>query len=196
MTFSLEQILFMPLLPHYVKRLFNLLSKGPFELRKWSSNCPQLLERIKTEHTGIAWTAQSQDEDSMKLLGIEWNPQSDEFHFRIKDESPLILTKRSILSMLAKSYNPLGWIAPVIILGKIGLQRLWISQVGWDDKLQEDEAEVWKCYFSSLTSLSNFRIPRWIGLGLEIQSAEFHGFCDASEAAYGAVVCSKVVNSA
>ncbi|XP_063620692.1 uncharacterized protein LOC134793097 [Cydia splendana] len=61
--------------------LINLLRAGGFNLRKWSSNNPRLLEGVDTTKQ------QSFDfkhQESQKTLGLRWNPQDDEFTFQLK----------------------------------------------------------------------------------------------------------------
>lgn len=50
-----------------------------------------------------------------------------------------------------------------------------------------DVATVWNKYKDQIKSLNNFIIPRQI-IGEDVTGIQLHGFCDASESAYGAVL--------
>ena len=81
----------------------------------------------------------------------------------------------------------MGWISPVIIVGKLFIQQLWRDAFTWDETLPDDLVENLKLYFDSLQELSKLSIPRLLGYSLELKEAELHGFADASERSYGAV---------
>jgi hypothetical protein len=57
-------------------------------------------------------------------LGMIWNVEADAFEFKvIASDKPE--TKRGILPTVASLYDPLGLAAPVMLLPKCQLQRLW-----------------------------------------------------------------------
>ena len=63
------------------------------------------------------------DEEEQKVLGILWNHKTDKLRV---DMSKVVenarsppLTKRSILSLVAQVFDPLGWITSVVILMNI-----------------------------------------------------------------------------
>jgi hypothetical protein len=60
-----------------------------------------------------------------RASGLLWNTEDDVFKFRIcvKDQSKPF-TRRSVLSEVSRLYDPCGFAAPVIILGKKVLQDL------------------------------------------------------------------------
>ncbi len=49
-------------------------------------------------------------------------------------------SKRALVSDIAKTYDVLGWFAPVIIKAKIMLQKTWESRVDWDELVPEEIA--------------------------------------------------------
>ncbi|XP_076482503.1 uncharacterized protein LOC117165311 [Bombus vancouverensis nearcticus] len=67
------------------------------------------------------------------------------------------------------------------------LQRLWTLKIDWDESLPADVHTEWSKYYAQLPLLNNVEFPRKtiINPAAEI---ELHGFCDASERAYGACV--------
>lgn len=42
-----------------------------------------------------------------------------------------IIPKRVILSASSNNFDPLGLLSPLIMLGKLIMQQLWQSQLGW-----------------------------------------------------------------
>jgi hypothetical protein len=73
------------------------------------------------------------------------------------------------------------------------LQRVWSLKVEWDKYLPVDLYTEWSRYYSQLSLLNDIRFPRKtvIEFATEI---ELHGFCDASEKAYGACVYLRSTN--
>ena len=99
------------------------------------------------------------------------------------------MTKRALVSDIAKTFDALGWFAPSTIKAKILLQRVWESKIGWDDLLPSDLHQSWLKWRSELHLLSEKHIPRcYYPKHACVDSFQIHGFCDASEDAYAGVV--------
>lgn len=107
------------------KQLLDLFTRGKFLLRKWNSNNNQVLEHIPHEllendnvraiSNAFAYT---------KTLGLKWNTVTDTFQLTIpKFSSSSQITKRVLVSNIAKVFYVLGWFLPTIISMKILLQR-------------------------------------------------------------------------
>lgn len=173
--------------------LSNLLASGGFNLRKWNSNEKAILEGLpeNLRETGLH---KIEFNDTVKTLGLLWNSTTDTFQFKVSmpDTKPTV-SKRTILSEASRLFDPLGWLAPVVIQAKILLQDLWASGVGWDDQLHSKFESRWLNYKLELPQLEKLRIHRWINYTNNAK-IELHGFCDASNQAYAAVVYSKVNN--
>jgi hypothetical protein len=125
--------------------LLELMRWGCLELRKWSSNSKQLAIRLPedlrgTKHTNTdenVYISSQFESSSVKTLGIHWNTTSHNFHFKIHlpASEDSCYTKRIILSGMSRLFDPLGWLAPVIVVAKILIQSLWKLYVGWDEVL-------------------------------------------------------------
>ncbi|GFY26121.1 retrovirus-related Pol polyprotein from transposon RE2 [Trichonephila clavipes] len=102
-------------------------------------------------------------------------------------------TKRDVLSTIAKIFDPVGLMAPVISKAKISLQRLWRSKLEWNDLLPAEEYREWQQFLVSLENINNIEIPRRILVAFP-EVIEIHGFADASERCYGAAVYCKSKN--
>ncbi|GFY04618.1 hypothetical protein TNCV_4417011 [Trichonephila clavipes] len=57
-----------------------------------------------------------------------WNPKLDCFLFRIEQQRPTSFTKRMVLSTIARIFDPLGLLGPIITWAKIFMQRLWLLE--------------------------------------------------------------------
>ncbi|XP_032569851.1 uncharacterized protein LOC116800206 [Drosophila sechellia] len=166
------------------------LQKVGFNLRKWISNNSKILTTV--EDTGDNKVLNIIENECVKTLGLKWEPQNDLFKFSVNcnDESKNI-NKRVVLSTLAKIFDPLGWLAPVTVSGKLFIQKLWINKSEWDQELSIEDKNYWEKYKENLLLLENIRIPRWINSNSS-SVIQIHGFADASEKAYAAVVYAKV----
>jgi len=166
------------------RQVKELLSRGHFPIRKWCSNESAALEgesecdkeQLNKFHDGS---------DVAKAIGLVWDPSSDQLLFNFSqlptNQRP---TKRVPLSTIARFYDPLGLITPIIIKSKIFLLSLWSANVDWDDAMPEPILSSWGELTSQLSVVQNIKFPRFV---LQPRaSVELHGFCDASMSAYGA----------
>ncbi|CAK1600373.1 unnamed protein product [Parnassius mnemosyne] len=175
----------------------NLLKKGGFQMQKWSSNSDELL-RFLQDDKDISETMDSIEiklDTVIKILGLTWDRKRDMFKVTVnlpKTRKPV--TKRLILSDVARLFDPFGWLSPVIITAKIMIQRLWLSNLGWDDELPSELVEEWLSYREALQELQGIEIPRWIKTTSRCKEVQLHGFADASSVAYAAVVYIKVLD--
>ncbi|GFV99177.1 integrase catalytic domain-containing protein [Trichonephila clavipes] len=53
----------------------------------------------------------------------------------IEQQRPTSFTKRMVLSTIARIFDPLGLLRPIITWAKIFMQRLWLLELGWSDEL-------------------------------------------------------------
>ncbi|XP_038215213.1 uncharacterized protein LOC119834785 [Zerene cesonia] len=178
------------------EEMIELLKRGGFPLQKFSSNNKELLKEIKAENSESDHSMEIKIDEVMKILGLTWNREEDRFHFTVKlssVESPI--TKRKVISDIARLFDPLGWIAPVVTKAKIFIQQLWLSGIEWDSELPKSLLKDWLGFRNDLKSLAEVRISRWIRSSLSDQCLELHGFCDASNAAFAAVVYARIIDN-
>ncbi|XP_029176084.1 uncharacterized protein LOC114944355 [Nylanderia fulva] len=174
-------------------QLIALMKRGQFDLRKWTANSSELLADIPLDRRQSDLAIKS--DDSLKVLGLSWSPHTDSFCFKVSSGTSGANTKRSVLSLIAKLYDPLGWASPVVITAKILLQELWLAKIDWDDPLPPDLLQHWISYYSDLPKLETIKIPRWTGSHRDNLGMELHGFADASKRAYAAMVYLRVLRS-
>ncbi|XP_075158064.1 uncharacterized protein LOC142231336 [Haematobia irritans] len=124
------------------EQITSLLKRGNFQIRKWCSNDDSVLENVPAG-------------DRETFL---------EFHDGTNITKTLESTnisKRTVLSSIARLYDPLGLIGPVITKAKVFMQNLWKIKLDWDESLPQDLLD---------------------------SDVQIHAFCDASKSAYGACI--------
>ncbi|XP_024868970.1 uncharacterized protein LOC112452802 [Temnothorax curvispinosus] len=127
-------------------------------------------------------------------LSLQWQPEKDTFAFQVHPATSTQVTKRSVLSHTARLFDPLGWLAPVIIGAKILIQSTWLQGLEWDQPLATRDEQAWFRIQASLNVLERIRIPRWVSTGSEESKVEIHGFADASKRAYAAIIYIKTMD--
>ncbi|XP_058837794.1 uncharacterized protein LOC131693727 [Topomyia yanbarensis] len=168
-----------------------MFDSAGLKLRKWASNSSAALMDVPEEDRALQQTIEFSMDQTIKSLGLHWEPHTDRLKYRIETpcfEPSKTVTKRSALSCIAKLFDPLGLVSPVVVTAKIFMQALWSLKgengkpIDWDRELPEPMRERWTSYYSQLPLLSELRIERIILIPNAI-AVELHFFSDASERA-------------
>ncbi|XP_062557949.1 uncharacterized protein LOC134222816 [Armigeres subalbatus] len=174
------------------RQITDMLATAGFPLRKWASNVPEALTGVPSEDLAIKPLHDLHDDQSVSTLGLVWDTRTDMLRFNVEMPLPAaILTKRKVISYIARIFDPLGLVGPVIAAAKMFMQRLWKlktednSPYEWDRPLPPNLQEEWKKYHATLDILSELRIPRFVSFA-DAPILQLHLFSDASELAYGA----------
>ena len=107
------------------------------------------------------------------------------------------ITRHGILSTVSSIFDPLGFLAPVLIEGKSILQDLCRKNIDWDDPVPEDIRSRWCKWKSELKELEALSIPRCYkpeDFGPVVKS-ELHHFSDASFKGYSQCSYLRLVNA-
>jgi hypothetical protein len=94
--------------------------KGGFNLRSWKSNEVKLNSVF--EQDGVSTQHDSPNE---KVLGYNYYPETDQLGLAERSVIMELLTKRTVLSRLARVFDPLGLCLPVIVRGKLIMRSIW-----------------------------------------------------------------------
>ena len=189
------------------KKIFH---EGGFNLRKFLTNSKCLQERINLQESPKPDNSPLQDEPTFsettlgvsqfprneehKVLGVPWDPESDQLIFDVTDLARVALdlhpTKRNLVSLIGKFYDPLGFLSPVIIRFKILFQKLCQCKSDWDDVIPKGLIEEWKSPIADLNEAQPMSLPRsyFYDITDPLTSITLCGFCDASAKAFAAVV--------
>ena len=191
-----------------------IMQEGGFNLRKWNSNSKDFLGQImKSEDQAVAQEiavggiSVHEDDESYtkytvgnpcgggasKVLGVNWNHEVDNFQLELLHVSEcsknLPPTKRSLLKLAAMIFDPLGFISVFTINLKAFFQELCLNKLSWDEPLEGSHRKSYDSLLNQLHKFSHVSVPRcFFDKHKEVRSIELHGFSDASERAYAAVV--------
>ena len=109
----------------YCREACSIMSSANMNLRSWLSNSVEL-------KTIAAQDNVSDDSQSVDILGLKWNPTTDELSLAAKPTiltHDYLVTKKEVLQDISKTFDPLGLAAPVVIRAKILMQRLWMCKI-------------------------------------------------------------------
>ena len=198
----------------YLKSKLRLATAG-FKLRKFNTNSVELRclienddarpigknDELQTEedqtYAKTSLGVKSNDEPGVtKVLGVQWNVPLDQLQFDMADlmhaMESLEPTKRNLVGITAKLFDPLGVVSPVVVLFKMFCQQLCEAKVGWDDPLLDEFQKTWSHLLVMLKGAKAITIPRCVYCTISPKAARLVGFCDASAKAYAAVVYVKL----
>lgn len=182
-----------------VQEARQLCSIGKLRLHKFISNCKEVMASIPKEECADGVKDLDMDLGEMHIeraLGVQWCVTSDRFQFRvIVKEQPL--SRRGVLATVASVYDPLGFIAPFVLIGKKILQQMCRERIDWDEPLPDEVRSQWEIWLMALPLLSDIKIqrchiPNTFG---SVQHYELHHFADASETGYGQCTYLRITNA-
>ena len=178
--------------------LRDLVKRGGFNLTKWISNNPRVIESVPVEDRAKEVKGLDLNHDAMpveRALGVSWNIELDCFAYKItpKDKP---LTRRGMLSIISSIYDPCGYACPFVLQAKLILQELTAMKLGWDEPIPAVLKERWQQWLADLPVMEGFKVNRCLkphDFG-EVKDFELHHFSDASDKAYGAASYLRMTN--
>ncbi|XP_018368770.1 PREDICTED: uncharacterized protein LOC108764843, partial [Trachymyrmex cornetzi] len=163
-----------------------LLAQGGFAIRQWASNEKHVIGDLAPSalHAGLTFDG----DHSLKTLGVMWCARDDEIRYSVRSvEITKQLTKRRILSEIAKIYDPLGLLGPVVFYAKKLMQDVWRCQLDWDESVPQSVHTAWLEFVQQLETIDQISFNRKL-FNEDCGDIQFHGFCDASGSGYGACI--------
>ena len=124
---------------HYYQESRSIMTAANFNLRSWASNSPLL--RAQTEKDQIADT-----NTVVNILGLRWDPSHDTLYLAPKEIAPRQsqpISKRDVLQLSSRTYDPLGILSPVTVKAKLLIQDLWQQKLEWDKPLPAELETKW-----------------------------------------------------
>ncbi|XP_070067097.1 uncharacterized protein [Drosophila virilis] len=194
-----------PSAAHYVKTL-NALQfqdsdpravKAGFELCQFTSSSPTVADALGQHGAArnIGW-----GEAEEKILGMCWQPATDDFKFNMKYHKvprcvlnlERIPTKREFLSLIMSTFDPLGFLSCLMITGKLLMREIWRRNVQWDEPLPDEIARAFSKWFQDMNNVEGFRSSRHYFGPTPVRAIQLHVFVNASQSAFAAVTYLRV----
>ena len=149
-----------------VEQVTKINAAANWEMHSWESKDPTIFKNFDNYNNTENFIKNSYREIGEKMLGLRWFNTTDELAFNInsskidKYNEITVPTKREFLSIIMSIFDPLGFLTPFTLESRILIQNVWISKIGWDEKLQDNEFCQWKNWLKDLKSVSTCRISR------------------------------------
>ena len=167
----------------------SVMEAARMELSKCRSNSPVVFSELEAGRV----------DEIVKVLGVTWHPDDDTFSF-LGQRLPvgMVPTKRLVLSLIARLFDPLGLLTPFVMVAKCLFQDLWERKLDWDDPLPDDLSDLFSRWMLDCQLLEQVKIPRCYTAGTAAdwtssEVKELHVFADASPKGYGAAVYVRVL---
>ena len=99
-----------------------------------------------------------------KILGTVWNHAKHVLLLNVNPPNDIILTKRTVLSQIARILIRAGFAAAFLVHVKIEMQRLWQQGLECDQELSSPAREVWVRFFQKMGDLNHVTCERSLTL--------------------------------
>ena len=179
-----------------ISSLTSSLSLFDIKLHKFASSHREALIELPLDclTTGMQCLPDECGEHS--ALGVRWDPVSDNLSLSLNLPQKEF-TRRGILAVIGSLYDPVGYIAPIVLGGRL-FQREALAmssnteegvKIQWDAPLSPDLHSRWLAWCNSLQGLSDLSLPRCLyPTNMSPVSYYLSVFADASEVAMGYVI--------
>ena len=132
-----------------------------------------------------------ENSSATKVLGMCWDTDTDQFYFDFSElihyASTLPMTKRSVLKLTGRVFDPLGFLSPVMIRMKTIFPILCQQKISWDAELEGDLHSKYCRFISEFQRLRDVRIPHCLFTNHAVDY-QLHGYSNASDLAYSCVI--------
>jgi len=165
-------------IPKYFHEVRQLFQEAGLNLREWNSNSHTAQILFATHRLGV-------ETNHTKVLGLQWDTSQDLVTYPLRELDPSASTKRSVLKNLASVFDPLGILSPLVVRGKVLMQKMWKIRLSWDQIIPDELQREWRSLASQISHGLTLALPRQL---IHSSKIELHAFSDASAAAYATVV--------
>ncbi|UYV76707.1 hypothetical protein LAZ67_14001843, partial [Cordylochernes scorpioides] len=166
-----------------VEKSTEIFAKAKMDLRMWQFGP---IHRVKEVYSRLPPSVDIERIEEASVLGMKWNLLEDTLNVTPKFGVIInSLSKRDLLSHTQQIFDPIGFLAPVLLPAKLLIQQAWTVKTDWDEPLPSTIQENFMKWYSELDTLADIKIPRRVGHGVRAHWS-IHIFCDASQSAYAA----------
>ncbi|UYV69496.1 hypothetical protein LAZ67_6003799 [Cordylochernes scorpioides] len=166
-----------------VEKSTEIFAKAKMDLRMWQLGP---IHRVKEVYSRLPPSVDIERSEEASVLGMKWDLLEDTLNVTPKFGVIInSLSKRDLLSHTQQIFDPIEFLAPVLLPVKLLIQQAWTVKTDWDEPLPSTIQENFMKWYSELDTLADIKIPRRVGHGIRAHWS-IHIFCDASQSAYAA----------
>ncbi|XP_062716949.1 uncharacterized protein LOC115265221 [Aedes albopictus] len=180
-----------------VQQVKDIHAAAGFQFGKILSNEQEVLDRLGETSSAISKPLPvDKDRAYERVLGITWIPSEDIFTFSYEGLEEVlgtdwtVPTKRQVLRIVMKLYDPLGFVAHFVVQGKILMQEIWRTGTNWDEPIAEQLHDLWSRWIELYRKINDVSVPRCFFKELcpkQVRDIQIHVFTDASVSACACV---------
>jgi len=178
-----------------LQELLKVFDQAGFKAHKFVSNSKEIMQNIPEELRAKSISLElpgCEENDQLpivKILGLIYLAERDEFAFQFAPFACQKWTKRTILKSFPRLFDPHGFLAPFILEARKIYQECVMAGLHWDTEVLPSIERKWVDWLKSARDhLSDIRVPRQTSFGESVPKMEFiHIFSDASEGGMAAV---------
>ena len=126
------------------RKVTDIFERAGMTIKKWKSNSKNVMSQVPKELRAGDVALISDDAMPVcttKILGLVWNVEHDVLLYNVELKSNDIktnYTKRQVLKIIARIYDPLCLLNPFINKAKVIFQKIWVSGVTWDENIPQE----------------------------------------------------------
>lgn len=179
-----------------IQKIISVHKSSGFEMVNWMCNSQKVLNALPVEVlSNQNKNLNLENGESERVLGLNWNSQKDCFVFSTNFEKldsaivdgTKVPTKRQVLQVAMSIFDPLQFLAPLMIKVKMLLQEIWRSGIVWDTEILEAQQVKWRLWLNELQHINEFEISRRYFVSMvDDGNTQLHIFGDASEKGFAA----------
>ncbi|XP_047988456.1 uncharacterized protein LOC125228052 [Leguminivora glycinivorella] len=165
----------------FIEEAKRVMSDAKFHLRGWvTTPMSKCIETISNEN-------------NLSVLGLMWDVNIDQLFCNVNFAHGTGIkenvTKRSLLSITQKVFDPVGLACPVTLVPKLILQKTWNLRLSWDSELPDNLQKEFLEWSKHIHLLNDCRIPRRLTCKpIDKCENSLHVFCDASKVSFATAI--------
>ncbi|GFV40736.1 integrase catalytic domain-containing protein [Trichonephila clavipes] len=166
-------------LESFQKDSTELLALGKFDLRGWRHSDIE-------SNFDFQDNQQKSDPEEKIVLRLMWNVKEDTFSISYREtESKEEVTKRRILSLAHRYFEPIGFTCPITLITELLIGECWKIETSGNSKLQIDIERKFERWKNQLVEIQDLKIPRKLSeLDFKDMNLSLQVFCDGSKSSY------------
>ncbi|PIC44764.1 hypothetical protein B9Z55_005020 [Caenorhabditis nigoni] len=133
------------------KKVKNMFDGMNMNLREFLSNSVQFNNLVEEKDKA--------SETITKVLGICWNSETDTLMLRTGTEEQDKFSRRTVSSRIASTYDPMGFIGPLLLPLKLFQRQLWNDFYQWDTPMIEEHQKQWEQLLNDFNGFER-EVPR------------------------------------